>query len=126
MPDEIGYLDQETAEYQIIQGENIGPAFLGHVSEAGRTIGFLIERIENARHATIDDHVACAKALEKVYGDVNKHSFLIGEVDGSAMLIGSDGLRLSDGVEELRREMKSPVGELNDTSGKGGCMVLGN
>ncbi|KAJ5731357.1 uncharacterized protein N7483_005865 [Penicillium malachiteum] len=51
-PWEIQYLENETKAYQWISGLNIGPGFIGHLTENGRVIGFLMERIFNARHAT--------------------------------------------------------------------------
>lgn len=43
---EISYVEQETAIYYHIDGKGIGPAFLGHLTENGRFMGFLIEWIE--------------------------------------------------------------------------------
>ncbi|GES57890.1 alpha-galactosidase agla [Aspergillus terreus] len=42
---EIQYMENETAAYQWISGHDIGPQFLGHLTENGRVIGFLIEYI---------------------------------------------------------------------------------
>ncbi|GME27535.1 alpha-galactosidase A precursor [Neofusicoccum parvum] len=38
---EIPQLDAETRAYRWVEGQNIGPVFLGHVVEEGRVIGFL-------------------------------------------------------------------------------------
>jgi hypothetical protein len=44
-PWEIGYLDAAAAAFERIQRHQIGPRFLGHLTEEGRVIGFLMERI---------------------------------------------------------------------------------
>lgn len=36
---------------------------LGHISEEGRVIGFLLEKIADARHAAPADFEACSQAL---------------------------------------------------------------
>jgi hypothetical protein len=58
-PFEIPYLDSETSAYQWIQNHQIGPQFLGHLTEQGRVIGFAMERITSYRHATPEDLVLC-------------------------------------------------------------------
>ncbi|KAB8277879.1 hypothetical protein BDV30DRAFT_204453 [Aspergillus minisclerotigenes] len=52
---EIQYIEDETTAYQWINGHDIGPRFLGHLTEHGRVIGFLMEGITNARHAGLQD-----------------------------------------------------------------------
>lgn len=42
---EIQYIENETTAYRRIDGHAIGPRFLGHLTEDGRVIGFLMERI---------------------------------------------------------------------------------
>lgn len=44
---EIQYIENETTVYQWIDGHNIGPRFLGHLTEDARVIGFLMERIQD-------------------------------------------------------------------------------
>jgi hypothetical protein len=121
---EIGWIDSETAAYQSLEGHNIGPKFLGHVSEEGRVIGFLIDKVQDARHATISDHAACVEALTKLHrlgflhGDTNKHNFLVNST--GATLIDFEGLSKSDNAEEFETEIAGLTDQLNDTSGKGG------
>ncbi|KAI3390251.1 hypothetical protein diail_10860, partial [Diaporthe ilicicola] len=54
-PWEIPFMEAETRAYAWIQDQDIGPRFLGHVSEGGRVVGFLIENIAGASPATLDD-----------------------------------------------------------------------
>jgi hypothetical protein len=42
-PWQISTMERETMAYSWIHGQGIGPQFLGHVTEAGRVIGFLID-----------------------------------------------------------------------------------
>ena len=69
--------------YEWIDGHQIGPEFLGHLTEEGRVIGFLIERVFDCRHATPEDLSLCQHTLAKLHklgikhGDTNKHNFLI-------------------------------------------------
>lgn len=121
---EIDALENECMAYQWIEGQSIGPKFLGHLTEDGRVIGFLMEMIANARHATEDDLGLCQKTLAKlhqlgiVHGDVNKHNFLIG--DGHATLIDFECARKSEDKRAFKEEMRSLLEQLSDTSGKGG------
>jgi len=81
-PWEIPLLDTETAVYEWISGHEIGPKFLAHLTEEGRVIGFLIEKISDFEHATIGDFPLCQNILSKLHrlgikhGDTNKHNFL--------------------------------------------------
>lgn len=126
---EIHYLDGETAVYEWIEGQGVGPKFLGHVSEEGRVIGSLVEKIEHARHAKIFDHAACAKALADLHrlgllhGDTNKHNFLINSV--GVTLIDFDTTRECDDPEAFKAEMEGLTAQLNEHTGRGGSIVDG-
>ena len=123
---EIGYLEKETIAYEWIDGRGIGPAFIAHLTEQGRIIGFLVEHITDAKHATIDDLDACARALDSlhhlgvVHGDTNKHNFLV--KDGLATLIDFDCARKDQEEATLRQEMESLPQQLASTSGLGGTL----
>jgi predicted Ser/Thr protein kinase len=124
---EVDAVDEECAAYQWIEGKGVGPKFLGHITEGGRVIGFLVEKVIGARHATIDDLAACSKALESLHqldiehGDINKHNFLIND-DGVTM-IDFETARKSDDQQSLEAEMDSLAESLSDTSGRGGSYV---
>ena len=64
---EIPYLESETTSYQWIDGYGIGPQFLGHLTEDGRVIGFLMERIKNAQHAGPQDLEPCRQTLSQLH-----------------------------------------------------------
>ncbi|KJX98034.1 hypothetical protein TI39_contig443g00012 [Zymoseptoria brevis] len=125
---EIGYLNSECAAYQWIEGQNIGPKFLGNLVEDGRVIGFLMGDITDARHADIDDLSLCQEALRRLHqlgilhGDANKHNFLI--KDGRAVLIDFDTARKCDDQEEFAKELNGLDEQLNDASGRGGMIIV--
>lgn len=66
-PWELQYYEDETRIYERINGQAIGPQFLGHLTEEGRVIGFVIDYIKDARHAGPDDVEACQIALRKLH-----------------------------------------------------------
>lgn len=121
---EIDALDSECAAYQFIEGRCIGPRFLGHVSEDGRVIGFLMDKVEDARHPTTSDYASCVKALTNLHrlgllhGDLNKHNILINSK--GATLIDFERTHKSDNTEAFQAEIENLVEQLNDASGKGG------
>jgi serine/threonine protein kinase len=121
---EIAQLERETAAYRWIDGHNIGPEFLGHLTEHGRVIGFAISKIEEARHTTPDDLDVCRQALRRLHtlgikhGDTNKHNFLI-HPHGVAM-IDLEFAEQNATEAELNEELYGLEQQLADTSGKGG------
>ncbi|KAF2207768.1 hypothetical protein CERZMDRAFT_88239 [Cercospora zeae-maydis SCOH1-5] len=123
-PWEIDALEKETEAYQWIDGQDIGPIFLGHLVEEGRTIGFLMENITDARHASENDleicrHKLCSlHRLGILHGDVNKYNFLI--TNSHATLLDFESARKCTNQEELDKELQSLSQQLGDTSGRGG------
>ncbi|KIL88879.1 alpha-galactosidase a precursor [Fusarium avenaceum] len=126
-PWEVPQLEAETTAYQWIQGQQIGPSFLGHLTEEGRVIGIVMARIANCRHATPDDFAVCHQALSKLHrigikhGDINKHNFLVHA--GRATLIDFDNASRTTSSNELEAEMRSLQEQLSDMSGRGGRVI---
>ncbi|KAL4917598.1 hypothetical protein BDW62DRAFT_201623 [Aspergillus aurantiobrunneus] len=121
---EIGYLESEATAYEWIDGYDIGPRFLGHLTEGDRVIGFLTERITNAQHAGPGDLAACQQVLGRLHqlgirhGDINRFNFLIR--GSEAVLIDFDSAMKCDDQDALREESEASLGSLQDTSmGKG-------
>lgn len=108
-PWEVPQLEAEMAAYEWIEGHQIGPSFLGHLAEDGRVIGFIITRIDDSRHATVEDFALCEQALLRLHGlgikhgDTNKHNFLIH--DGKATLIDFDVASRPTSAVALEREL---------------------
>lgn len=109
-PWQTQYFDVETAAYRWVHGKGIAPAFLGHVTEAGRVIGFVMEVVEGSRTAEAWDLPACRAALARLHalglkhGDINKHNFLVRA--GQAVIIDFETTRQCRSKEELREEMR--------------------
>lgn len=126
-PWEIWQLDYETQAYQWIQGHEIAPAFLAHLTKEGRIIGFVMEHIVNARHAEPEDLPLCQETLRRLHrlgikhGDVNKHNILVR--DSTAILIDLDNTLRGQEADVLNEEFLSLDAELRDTSGRGGTIV---
>ncbi|KAL4985107.1 alpha-galactosidase A precursor [Aspergillus falconensis] len=127
-PWEIQYIENETTAYQWISGHNIGPQFLGHLTENGRVIGFLMEYITNARHAGAQDIETCREVLCRLHdlgvrhGDTNRFNFLIR--DSKATLIDFDTAQKCDDQDMLQQELENLTTCLEDLSGKGGGGLL--
>ncbi|PYH74393.1 alpha-galactosidase A precursor [Aspergillus vadensis CBS 113365] len=127
-PWEVQYIGNETTAYQWISGHGIGPGFLGHVTESGRVIGFLIEYIGGARHAGIRDVESCREVLGRLHdlgvchGDTNAFNFLI--CGGKATLIDFDTARKCNDRVVLVQEMDGLAACLDDRSGRGGGGLL--
>ncbi|TVY86424.1 hypothetical protein LAWI1_G008473 [Lachnellula willkommii] len=126
-PWEIPLLDRETAVYECIFGHGIGPRFLAHLSEGGRVTGFLMEKIVDFRHATLDDLPLCQDTLSRLHrlgirhGDTNKHNFLIH--DGKATMVDFDCGERSLDEKVLEAEARGLEVEFQDMSGRGGVGV---
>jgi predicted Ser/Thr protein kinase len=127
-PWEIGYMENETWAYEWINGHDIGPRFLGHLTENFRVIGLLLERITGARHAGAADVDICKGVLSRLHGlgvqhgDTNRFNFLVsGE---TAVLIDFDTAKKCDDAQLLRQELEDVPARLSDVSSRGGGGLL--
>ena len=123
-PWQMPFFEAETTAYEWIDGQGVGPKFLGHFTEAGRVIGFVMEYIDDARSADTRDLAACQSVLAKLHslgikhGDINKYNFLVRE--GRAVLIDFEtALRCSE-KKELQAEYEHLEHSLSDSSRRGG------
>lgn len=123
-PWEMPYFEAETTAYEWIEGKGIGPRFLGHLTEAGRVFGFVLEYIDGARTAEPRDLAACQRILAKLHalgikhGDINKYNFLI--KNGEAILIDFETAQKCSDEAELESEYNHLESSLNDPSYRGG------
>jgi tRNA A-37 threonylcarbamoyl transferase component Bud32 len=53
--------------YEKILGKGIGPKFLAYVTEGGRTIGFVLKKIEGACRPRPRDFQKCKRVLKKLH-----------------------------------------------------------
>lgn len=127
-PWQIQYLEAETQVYQWIQDKGIEPKFLGHVSEGGRVVGFLIEYIDGASTAVLGDLEACGRTLAQLHalgirhGDVNKHNFLV-QQDKVTIIDFETAKKCDD--EQLRKELADLRASFEDQSQRGGVIIAG-
>lgn len=127
-PWEVQYIENETTAYQWISGHNIGPQFLGHLTENGRVIGLILERITDARYAGTQDIEICQEALSRLHdigirhGDINRFNFLIR--NSTATLIDFDTAQKCQNRDTLRQELGSLTLCLQDPSSRGGGGLL--
>lgn len=125
---EIPALDRECKAYRWIEGQDTGRRFLGFLVEKGRIIGFIIERMIDARHATPTELRLCQKTFSKLHklgilhGDVNKNNFLV--KGGRPIVIDFECARVSEDKPALREKIECLSNKLGDTSGKGGNILF--
>lgn len=119
----IPFFEAETAAYEWIDGSGIGPGFLGHLTEEGRVIGFILEYVEDTRTAETEDLAACQGLLSRLHalgikhGDVNKYNFLLRH-DRVVMVDFETAERCSES-DELKAELQLLEQSLRDTSRRG-------
>jgi predicted Ser/Thr protein kinase len=124
---EIPYIEKETHVYRDINGHDVGPRFLAHLTEEGRTMGILLEYLPG-RTPTRKDFSACAAVLTRLHnlgwthGDVNRHNFLVN--DGEARLIDFDSVAVATN-ESMKVELERMSTALQEYSTQGAqrCVV---
>jgi RIO-like serine/threonine protein kinase len=68
----------------------IAPNFLGHLTENGITMGFLLQKVDG-EPACVNDLANCEAVLHRlhrlgmIHGDVNRYNFLVDRVSGSSV-----------------------------------------
>jgi hypothetical protein len=117
---ELGDIEREAKAYRTIDGHNIGPQFLGHLTEYGRMIGILLDYIPNSRHGTIADLGICLAVLRRLHefkillDDVNRNNFLVSADGERAMIsdfanseVDTDDVRLKEEEDQLLASLES-------------------
>ncbi|KAI0874181.1 alpha-galactosidase A [Hypoxylon argillaceum] len=110
-------------------GPLIAPEFLGHLTENGRVIGFLIEKLEG-RVACLDNLTQCAALLKRlhglglVHGDVNRYNFIVEECCRGCVVRLVDLEHAQDYDEKLAHaELESLPAELAEETGRGSSIT---
>jgi hypothetical protein len=121
-PDEVVGPALETSIYQILEGFNVAPRFLGHLREnQERVIGYAVELYVNARAAALQDLEACRTVLSKLHkrgilhNRLSKDAFLVIEEDEcheageerKVLMQGFSGSIQTTDEETLKKEMAS-------------------
>jgi predicted Ser/Thr protein kinase len=126
-PWEIQYIEAETRIYQLLQPLGITPTFFGHIYEAGRVIGVLLEKVEG-RPANLGDLEICKAALQRLHdqrilhGDCNRYNFII-TPDEKVTLIDFDNAKVDADAEMMEKEMASLEEQLREETGRGGGFI---
>lgn len=124
---EIPRIERETRAYQLLEGSELAPRFLGHIHENGRVMGFVLEKVEG-RPASLQDLNLCEQALRKLHdlgcthGDINRYNFLI--TNEGAKLIDFEHLVENASPESMVKELGRLRAELVDDSGRGGGFIF--
>jgi hypothetical protein len=110
-PDEQDGVNQETRIYSLIQGHNIGPRFLAHITENGkRVIGYLAEGVPG-RAAAAKDLEACHETLSRfhslgiAHGCLRSTNFIV--TDDQVVLHGFEASYETTNKDVLNAEMGS-------------------
>ncbi|TVY35430.1 hypothetical protein LOCC1_G008939 [Lachnellula occidentalis] len=132
---QIPRIEHETYTYSAIEEYRepgdpvVAPAFLGHVTENGRVIGMLLEKMDGD-FASMDDLPACREALENVHrmnmihGDVNRYNFILDRSHEPVhvRLVDFEHAEPYEASKALE-ELQSLSSELAETTGRGGLGV---
>ena len=112
----------------------VAPTFLGHLTENGRVIGLLLEKVAGD-FASIQDLPQCKKALGRVHGmglihgDVNRYNFLVERSKGPdrskdhVWMVDFEHAENFD-KEKARLELESLASQLAEETGRGGPAML--
>ena len=123
---EIPLMEKETAIYKAIDGHGIGPAFLGHLIEHGRVMGFLIEKVEG-RHGHIGDLEAAQEVTKRlhslgiVHGDLNRYNFIVSAA--GITLIDFEDATQNGSQEAMEMGYKQIAEQLTEQTGRGGVAL---
>ncbi|XMA20651.1 hypothetical protein WAI453_013442 [Rhynchosporium graminicola] len=129
---EIPRVENETRVYEKIDRDRIkypdlaaiSPAFLGHLTEDGRVMGMLIEKLEG-RRARIEDISACEAIVKRlhtlgiVHGDLNRHNLVVDEQSGIVRLIDFENAKDYSDIQ-AKEEIDSLKDQLVEDTGRGG------
>lgn len=128
---QIPNITRETWAYHVLDHDNdgapIAPGFLGHLTEHGRVMGFLMKKVEG-RAACLDDLARCQAlvlrlhrlgGLGLVHGDANRYNFIVEDRPGGRIWL-VDFEHAQDYDEKAgRAEYLSLALELAEETGRG-------
>ena len=128
---QISNIDNETWAYSVISqrmkqnpdARVIAPKFLGHLTENGRVMGMLLEKVEGD-FATIEDFRSCETAVRKVHalglthGDINRYNFVIDRLSLNTYLVDFEHAE-TFGQEKADLEIQVLPAELTEETGRG-------
>ncbi|KAG2141946.1 hypothetical protein DEU56DRAFT_271782 [Suillus clintonianus] len=118
---EILQMDKETAAYRAIIGCGVGPAFLGHIIEGDRVIGFLVEQLHR-RSAGPEDLQGCRDAMLQArhhpWGpEQTQHCCDLGRNRHNDRF---ENVMPCKSAEQKSKELATLPAQLSETAGRGG------
>jgi hypothetical protein len=133
---DIRRVDNEMWAYSIIShhqqqhpdASRIAPEFLAHLTENGRVIGMLLEKVDGD-YASIDNLPECKAALRRlhsmglIHGDVNRFNFMVDRAKGHVHMLDFEHAEDFD-EEKARLEMESLPSEMTEETGRGRGFVM--
>ncbi|KAF2665180.1 alpha-galactosidase A [Microthyrium microscopicum] len=125
-PWEIAYVENETFAYSVLQehAPEVIPRFLGHLTEGGRVMGLLLEKVEGAC-VSIENLSQCEKAVQAIHqagllhGDVNRYNFIVDSKTAAIKVIDFEHAEAFE-HDLAKKEMDSLIYEIQEDSGRGG------
>ncbi|KAK7754310.1 hypothetical protein SLS62_003603 [Diatrype stigma] len=99
-PSQLPWVEREIRAYRALEGTGLTPRFLGHVTESGRVVGFLLEWLEGADQARPATLEACHDALKRLH----EHGIYHGSAHTENFLCCS--IKAKDGKGEREGEGK--------------------
>ncbi|KAF2430639.1 alpha-galactosidase A [Tothia fuscella] len=134
--EDIERIKRETWIYSILSQDHqrypdinrVGPEFLAHLTENGRVIGLLLEKIEGG-FASVENLPGCKAALQElhdlglVHGDVNRYNFIIDPTTSRVRIVDFEHAEGFD-EEKARVEMASLPAELAEETDRGKANVI--
>ncbi|KAI9702629.1 MAG: hypothetical protein M1820_006135 [Bogoriella megaspora] len=128
---DIERINNETWAYSAIEHyqqlypstPRIAPNFLAHLTENGRVMGLLLEKLEG-NYASIDDLTRCEAVLRQlhgmslIHGDVNRFNFLVDGIKDCVHLLDFEHVRDFD-ENNAHLEIESLSTELCEDTGRG-------
>lgn len=132
---EIPRLERETWAYSILDEERqhderleIAPHVLGHLTEGGRVIGLLLEKLEG-EFAGPEDLIDCRHTLGRlhemglIHGDVNRYNFIVDRKTGKVRMVDFEHAAALD-EETAQQELASLSSELGEETSRGKPLEL--
>lgn len=127
-------LEHETRVYEAVMANQlpgqplIATAFLGHVTQRGRDIGFLLEKVEG-QHPTMANFTECKTALRRmhsvgsVHRDANRYNFI---VERSSNIVRMIDFEHAEAYEEAKAqvELEDLKAQESEEIGRGGSALV--
>ncbi|KAI0867449.1 hypothetical protein GGS24DRAFT_515549 [Hypoxylon argillaceum] len=101
-------IENETRAYQLIDGLDIAPKFLGHVTYHGAIVGFILELVEGAQTTTKNDENARIEVVNKlhglgiIHGTAHRKNFL--KTGNGVIMIGFEDAKFGDEATVRRKQ----------------------